>query len=344
MWHEFLQSEGAVLSENNSVRFHAYELGGKAAVHDIVCPLSDHAWIQVAGADAVSFLQGQLTNDLESLTANRWQWAGICNAKGRLLSTLRVLRRGPHVLLELPRERAGTIVAQLRRYLLRAKATVDMLPEDLVAVGTHGRHVGDSLSRLFADLPQRDGDVIENAGTLLYRLPGPQARFVILGSPQLLRQRWRELRASATPSGSSAWRWLDIVSGLPQVFGATAEEFVPQMMNLDLLDGISFKKGCYTGQEIVARMHYLGRLKQRMVLLHSHVEEFAKPGDRVYSAEGGDQAIGTVADGQRAPQGGCDHLAVVQLASLAGTLLRLGAPDGPALERRDLPYPLPLDS
>jgi folate-binding protein YgfZ len=176
---------------------------------------------------------------------------------------------------------------------------------------------------------------------LVYRVPGPRARLVVLGPSARAQAWWRELRAVAAPAGSDRWRWLDIVSGVPQVFAGTAEEFVPQTMNLDLLEGISFKKGCYTGQEIVARMHYLGRLKQRMVLLHAPSEECAKPGDRVFAAGAGGQPVGTVADGQTGAGGGCDLLAVVQLAALAAGTLHLHGPAGPALEIRELPYPLP---
>jgi folate-binding protein YgfZ len=344
MWLDFLRGKGATVAQDFSVSFPDPEAQHRAlSGGDVICPLTDCAWIRISGTDVVAFLQGQLTNDMEKLTADRWQWTGLCNAKGRLLAVLLALRQDKHVLLELPRERAEPLTVQLRKYVLRSKVTVDMLPNDIVAIGTHGERVAEALRQLAGGAPKHEGDVLENGGTLMYRLPGPRARIVVMGPAAVLQEWWRELCDVATPSGSGAWRWLDIVSGLPQVVEATAGEFVPQMLNLDLLDGISFKKGCYTGQEIVARMHYLGRLKQRMVLLHSRAEGIAKPGHRVFSAEGVDQAIGTVVDGQPAPQRGCDLLAVVQLASLASTSLRLYAPDGPVLEKLEMPYALPLE-
>lgn len=344
MWKEFLKSEGAVFINDDAVRFPGRERWDRETIGSgFICPLTDRAWIRVTGADAAGYLQGQLTSDVQALPPGRWQWAGFCNAKGRLHAVLRVLRRDTGFALELPRERAEAVFVQLRKYLLRAQAALEMLPEDIAALGVLGTQPAGALKRLAGLLPERDGDGVERNGALIYRVPGPAPRYVALAPRTTLREWWTALAPAAAPAGSAAWRWLDIVSGLPQVFNATAEEFVPQMMNLDLLDGISFKKGCYTGQEIVARMHYLGRLKQRMLSFHLPAEDYAQPGDRLFAADGGEQAAGTVVDGQRRTEGGCDLLAVVQLSALAAGPLHLHRPEGPALQARDLPYPLPRD-
>lgn len=344
MWNEFLNSEGAVVLNDYTVCFPGREGPDMEAMgNGVICPLTDRAWIQVADADAASYLQGQLTSDVQALPPGHWQWAGFCNAKGRLHAVLRVLRRVSGFALELPRERAEVVFGQLRKYLLRAKVRMERLPEEIAALGVLGAEPAATLNRLAGALPEQDGDSVERNGVLIYRVAGPAPRYVVLAAQSTLREWWTVLAQQATPAGSSAWRWLDIVSGLPQVFNATAEEFVPQMMNLDLLDGISFKKGCYTGQEIVARMHYLGRLKQRMCLFHLPAAECSKPGDRLFPAGNGGQPAGTVVDCQPTPAGGCDLLAVVQLSALAAGSLRLERPEGPALQARELPYPLPRD-
>jgi len=149
---------------------------------------------------------------------------------------------------------------------------------------------------------------------------------------------WQLLSAKAAPVGAGPWSWLDIMAGIPVILPGTAEEFVPQMANLELVGGVSFTKGCYPGQEIVARMHYLGRLKQRM--FRAHVESALQPlpGTPVFAPDLHGQSTGHVLEAQASPQGGYDLLTVIHLSSKDAGELRLATSDGPHLVLEKLPY------
>lgn len=159
-------------------------------------------------------------------------------------------------------------------------------------------------------------------------------------APQHAEALWRQLAALARPAGYPAWEWLTIRAGLPVITAATSDQFVPQTANLDALGGVNFQKGCYTGQEIVARTQYLGRLKERLTLAHVDGASPA-PGDRLYSAVFGEQSCGAVVNVAPAPGGGHDLLAVLQNAARDSGEVRLGAVDGRRLALLPVPYPLP---
>jgi hypothetical protein len=140
--------------------------------------------------------------------------------------------------------------------------------------------------------------------------------------------------------GATVWSLLGIRAGVPQVYGATTEAFVPQMINLHSIEGVSFRKGCYTGQEVVARMQYLGKLKRRMFLAHVDGSVAPKAGDELFSRETeSGQGTGKVVDAQPAPQGGYDLLAVIHIAAVeAGSAIQLQDQNGPLLQFQPLPY------
>jgi folate-binding protein YgfZ len=152
-----------------------------------------------------------------------------------------------------------------------------------------------------------------------------------------LRLEQRAARADA-----NAWQWLTIRAGLPVISAATQDKFVPQMLNLDVLGGIDFRKGCYTGQEIIARTQYLGRLKERLYAFTA-ADVSIEPGARLWSPAFGDQPCGTVINNAVSPDGGCDLLAVLQIAAAQDSVHIKGI-DGPVLAPRPLPYEIPAAS
>ena len=158
-------------------------------------------------------------------------------------------------------------------------------------------------------------------------------------SLQAARSIWDTVNVHAAPVGEPVWRLLDIQAGIPNIFAATSELFVPQMVNLQAINALSFKKGCYPGQEIVARMHYLGKLKRRMFLAHIADDVSVAPGDNMY-AEGSTsgQGVGKVVRAQSNPDGGTDLLAVIEISSAEQLKLRLNNVDGPLLKLLELPY------
>ncbi|MBS0611868.1 MAG: folate-binding protein YgfZ [Proteobacteria bacterium] len=217
--------------------------------------------LELGGADAIGFLQGQITNDARRLAGGECILAALCTPQGRVIALMRAFLANGRVLALLPRELIAGVHEGLRRYVLRAKVTLSDRSEDLKVVGLpEARRLGE-----VGLAPPPPGQALTQEGLNLTAVPGDAARALVIGSEQLLNERlpgWREQR-----DFESRWKLADIRAGLPQVYAATRETFVPQMLNLDLLDGIRFDKGCYTGQEIVARTQHLGRIKRRLFIL-----------------------------------------------------------------------------
>jgi folate-binding protein YgfZ len=336
-WRDFLARQGVRVHDNgpSSVRAHTAE---KSVVTggDFLCALTDQCWVLVDGADAEPFLQGQFTNDLATLTTETWQLGGYCSPQGRLLSLLRVCRHGAGFLLQLPIDLAGPMVDRLRRYVLRAKVDLRISGE-LASFALSGAAAQALLGA--SPPPPSPGpghQCLALDEVLIWRHPGAQARCQLIGPAAALVALWQ--RADTRVVGGWAWHWQDIVNGIPVITRQTSEQFVPQMVNLDLLGGVSFKKGCYPGQEIVARMRYLGKLKQRMIR-GGVAGEPPRTGDRLF-AVGNEQAVGQVVAAQPSPHGDdSELLAVVKLSSLEGEIV-VGAADGPTLTQLELPYPL----
>lgn len=339
-WDTFLRNLGAQRDDADILHFGNPRREQQAAARqNIVADLSHQSLIRVSGDDAASFLQGQLTNDITQITENRAQLSAYCNAQGRMLTLFRIFLRDHAYVLQLPVTLCERIVERLRLYILRAKVDLQA-DERWVSVGLSGPDATASLSRQIGALPQTEDDCHTSDGMTVLRIAGPYPRFQIIADIDVAKNLWTQLVASATPVGASAWAWLDIVAGIPTIHPQTFEAFLPQMANLDLLQGVSFNKGCYTGQEIIARVHYLGKLKQRMYRAHVQGTRAPAPGEPLYAADTHDQPVGTVVDAQLSPTGGYDLLAVIQLACVEAGPACLAGATGPALTIEPLPYAL----
>lgn len=340
-WNEFLETNG--LSAGPGGYSHAdaenVDLFQKLS-GDTLCDLSHTSLVRVEGEDAGDFLHNQLSNDVLSLSEDHAPLAGYCNAKGRLISIFRMEVEGDGYLLRLPTDVREAAIERLRKYVLRARVTFSV-DEDLVAFGVCGKTAAKGLEQMLGRLPKRDEELVREAGLNVMRLPGDgRPRYEVAGSLDACQGVWDKLKRHATVMGSWIWARLDILAGIPNITSRTSEAFIPQMVNLDLLGGVNFKKGCYPGQEIVARMHYLGNLKQRMARFRLDDDQRPEPGDRVYT-QGGTAATGTVVDAQPGAGSGWELLAVVRIADLGQGTLRLRDEHGPVLFQQDLPYELP---
>jgi tRNA-modifying protein YgfZ len=214
--------------------------------------------LRIKGSDALSFLQGQLSNDMQLVQAGRCVLAACSNSSGRVLAILRVFARGDEILALLPKELVSGMLLHLRKYVLRAKVQIEDASEVLAVggIGTEAlRNAGFALPAAAACA--QVGDLT------LAAVPGDGGRFWVLGPAAALLQQlgWQD---SENAPWEQRWRWHDVQAGLPQIYANCSEAFVAQMLNLDLLQGISFTKGCYTGQEIIARAQHLGRIKRRL--------------------------------------------------------------------------------
>jgi folate-binding protein YgfZ len=305
-----------------------------------VCDLSPLSVLAVAGADAEAFLQGQLSCDVKALTPGACAYGSFNSPKGRMLANFVLWREpadGSGFALLLPGDVAESVAKRLRMYVLRSKVTVTDVSAATRRFGLGGPAATSALRPLLHDIPAPFETRRTDAATAL-ALPG--SRFVILAPLPHADAVSARLGELATPATFAVWRWLTIRAGVPVITAATQDMFVAQAANWDVLGGIDFRKGCYTGQEIIARMHYLGRLKERTLAFHADASE-ASPGDRIYSHAFADQPCGTVVNAAPAPGGGCDLLAVVQLAAAERGDARLQSVDGPPLVPLALPYAIP---
>jgi folate-binding protein YgfZ len=292
-----------------------------AAARDaaIVSPLARYAVLRIHGEDAREFLQGQLTCDVAKVGPTAARFGGYCTPQGRLLATFLLVGSADGYRMLLATDLADAIAARLRKFVLRSKVRIER-EAGLHALGVGGPRSAAAIGGAVGPAPMRDMEAVLYATALFVRLPGEQ--FVVLAPAADLAALWASLSREARPAGTAAWEWLQVRAGIPWITAATQDQFVPQMAGLDAIGGVSFDKGCYPGQEIVARTHYLGEVKRR--LRHGHTAAAAQPGDTLV-ADGQNRAV--VLNAAPAPQGGHDLLAVVQDA--AGERLFLRSVDGP---------------
>jgi folate-binding protein YgfZ len=311
-WKNFLLEAGAALAGHQVEHFGdpRRELA-LAATEDVIADLSQRGLIAVAGADAAKFLQGQFTNDIDLVDAGHSQLSGYCSPKGRLLALLRVFRRGDAYYLQLPHALLEPTLARLKKYVLMSKVVMRDAGDELVGLGLAGPRSEEILAQLTGHIPHAADEVSQSGELTVLRLPGTPPRFALYGPVEAAEPAWRTLTACAAPVGAAAWDRLDILAGIPEVYPGTVEEFIPQTVNLELLGGINFKKGCYTGQEIIARLHYRGTVKRRLYLGHTGAGIPPAPGTVLHVAGGDGQAVGHIAAAVPDPAGGCDLLAVV---------------------------------
>ena len=304
----------------------------------VVCDLEPLHLLTVSGPDATAFLQGQLSCDVTTLEAGAARLGTFNSPKGRVLANFVLWRDsafdGYTVLLA--GDIAEAVAKRLRMYVLRSKVTIADVSDATQRIGIGGPNASAAL-RTAVDAVPAQFEVRAVGNMSLIGLPGP--RFIAL-APKADAGLVAAFATDATPASFDVWRWLTIRSGMPVITAATQDAFVAQAANLDILGGIDFQKGCYTGQEIIARTQYLGRLKERTYLFHVDAADVAA-GQKIFSSAFEGQASGTVINAAPAPGGGSDLLAVLQIAAAERGDARLFAPDGPPLVPLPLPYEIP---
>jgi len=340
-WQSFIRNQDAVLEGDRVRHFGNPEQERHAAARgNVLIDLSDLALIRARGSDVQNFLNGQLSNDVLLLDAAHSQLAAWCSPKGRMMAVFRLFRRNDDFFLQAPMALRENLLKRLRQFVLRAKVTLESA-DDLVGIGLSGPQAESQLRDVAGFAPGGDNSSETRDDVTILNISGPHPRFEVIAPAATAMNLWDSLKTRATPAASPVWAWLDIMAGIPNVYPETNDEFVPQMANLELLSGVNFKKGCYPGQEIVARMQYLGRLKQRMYRAHVDSANLPHPGEAIYAPDFPGQAAGTVVDAQPAPDGGYDLLAVIQISSATKGALYLDSENGPQLVLHSLPYVLP---
>jgi folate-binding protein YgfZ len=340
-WQDFLVRHGARLMDGRVLDFDqpAEELAA-AGSGTVMADLSQLGLLAFAGDDASDFLQNQFTNDVRHLGANDARWNGYCSAKGRLLANFLMWKNGADFCLQLSGDIREAILKRLKMFILRAKVTARDASDENVRLVLAGPAAPAALAAAGLALPEGAMKTAANARGMTVQLGAD--KFVLALAPEQAPAVWESLARHARPVGTAVWDWLRLANGIPMITAATQEEFVPQMVNWDTLGGVSFQKGCYPGQEIVARTQYLGKLKRRMYLAHLDGTQAPQAGDALYTPDMQGQASGMVVNAAPAPGGGFDLLAVAQIESLASQQpLHWKSADGPVLSLKALPYSLP---
>lgn len=338
-WLVFLDELGAHFADNPAceVRFQDERAEvALAAQATILSPLTHLGLLRVEGEDAAAFLHNLTSNDIKKLPLHSAHHDSLNSPKGRMLASLIVWRDASGYFVQLSRELLPAIQKKLSMYVLRSKVQIRDATPDYAIIGLSGPAMATALDSAGLQLPAEVMSVSQGPYPLV-RVDA--SRVQVLVPVAQAADIWRKLAANgAANAGSAAWRWLDIRAGIPLITTATQDEFVAQMINFEILGGVSFQKGCYPGQEIVARTQYLGKLKKRMFAAHIDSDALPAAGADVFSAEFGEQSCGKLVAVAPAPQGGYDVLVVLQLASQAANDVHLASLQGPQLAFSTLPY------
>jgi folate-binding protein YgfZ len=339
-WKQFLAAQRARIENDVVTDFGDPQLELEAAAQaTVMADLSQLGVLAFAGEDAATFLQNQLTNDVRGLHPDVAQLNGFCSPKGRLLGNFLMWRSGPDFCLQLSGDIKDAVLKRFNMFILRSKVKGRDASDETVRLVVAGPQSENAVSAATGVMPEEAMKVAHSDSCLVVRLATD--KFVLSLAPDVAQAVWNALKAHARPVGASAWDWLRLNHGIPMIVSATVDEFVPQMVNFDLINSVSFQKGCYPGQEIVARTHYLGRLKRRMYLAHLDGDQTPAPGDHLYTPDMGEQASGMVVNAAPAPDGGHDLLAVAQIESIkSGQPLHWKSVDGPVLSIKPMPYPV----
>jgi folate-binding protein YgfZ len=288
--------------------------------------------IRVEGEDAVKFLQGQLTQDFALLAPNEARLAAFCSAKGRMLASFVGFKRSAtEVLLVCSADLLPATLKRLSMFVLRAKAKLADASADWPVRGL----VGEALKAVCADPQAPWTRTVVGDANLIHLYP----------AEGMARALWVAPAGQPAPAGpaldAALWQWTDVRSGVATLSAPVAEAFVPQMLNYESVGGVNFKKGCYPGQEVVARSQFRGTLKRRAFI--AHADEALAVGQEVFQAADPEQPAGLVAQAAQAPAGGWDAIVSLQLGAAEAGDLHAGSAGGPALRLVQLPYLLLAD-
>ena len=295
-----------------------------------VSPVTHFDLLRFHGGDAKTFLQGQLTCDLDQATSDQAQFGGYCTPKGRLLANFMLLATPQGYLMQLPGDISASVADRLRKFVLRSDVKIER-ESGLRTLGLAGPSASSLLRQELGTLPQRQLAIEPHARASVVRLPGEH--FLVFAASADMAALWQSLAKRAVPAGAECWNWVQIQAGVPWITAPTQDQFLPQMIGLDAIGGVSFSKGCYTGQEIVARTHYLGEVKRKLRL--GRTRGSVRAGDAILSAG---QQCGTVLNAAAVPGNGSALLAVVSEQAAArpvqitgGEPVDLSAPPGTAV-------------
>lgn len=245
--------------------------------------LDKTATIRVEGDDRIQFLQGQLTQDINLISQDKALYAGFCNPKGRVLAFMLCYVAHESIHIQLDNSIKESILKKLKMYVLRSKVYLNLLEETFTSIGFVGTK---ALVERNIQAPKNHLDIVQYQDVMIIRIGQDGERYQLMGEASKVNE-FIKLNFSAYSTMSlDDWNNLNILDGIPDIYPTTQEAFIPQSLNMDLIEGINFKKGCYTGQEIVARTHYLGKVKRRMYRAFIKSQVDLNPGDQILNKNG----------------------------------------------------------
>lgn len=341
-WKEFLIDNGAEFDSDELISFGNPSLESRIPPQgSVLSDLSDRGIIEVHGKDATDFLQNQLTNDISRVTEDTHQLSAWCNQKGRVIATFRLFKRNNNYYLTLSADLVELVIKRLRMFVMMSDVSIEDMSKSLIHFGYAGEHAEQDLQNIVCDgcVPAEANQTLQQDTLSILRLPGTVPRFEIFGELEDAKNLWQRCNVRAAPVSSSGWDYLNIVAGLPVVNEASSTAWIPQMLNLQVIDGVDFNKGCFPGQEIVARLKYLGKNKRRMYRIEINSNKLPEIGQEIY-AEGESAYAGKILTTVINPVGKVEALAVLKIA-LADKNLNLNksaTAEQDSITLLDLPY------
>jgi tRNA-modifying protein YgfZ len=315
-WKNFLLESHAVFESDRHIVFSS----AAEESHRQIYPLIGFDVLRISGKDAAKFLQGQMTLNINDIRESQGGFGAFCNPKGRVITTFLLVKHNDGFLVIMPTELQASVKKRLQMYILRSDVQISECSDEYCLIGV--RYLDDSI---ISNAPLFTANQQEN-GIIAISLP--KNRNLVIAETEKSFSYWSERvsKQQFQPGNSDVWRYLDIISGIPWINTQTSEEFIPQMLNLDKLGGISFNKGCYTGQEIVARTHYLGKAKREMFLAESIMPGSPEPNLAIIDDADTEVVVGRVIQAQN-QKNICTMLIVLQLSDSSIHNLKLNNSD-----------------
>ncbi|HSB96899.1 MAG TPA: hypothetical protein VLC91_10635 [Spongiibacteraceae bacterium] len=324
-WPSLLAELGAQLTDLGDVVFPgATESFATLDSHTVIMPLAQYGFLSVQGPESAKFLQGQLTCNVLEVDAARSTPGAYCTQKGRMLASFQLVQReADHYWLRMRSDLLENSLRMLSKYAVFSKAKL-AIRDDIAVFGLHGTGARALLQSIFGELPHDINASIVVGDSLILQRDEGGIWFECWLPLTTANTFWQRCREHCGAAGSDYWRWLTIRAGLGEVSAATAELFIPQMLDYHLNSAVSFKKGCYTGQEIIARTHYRGQVKRHLLRATC---DGAAPAAGSEIIDGNGRAIGNVVDSVANGDARTELLAVLGDTDLALGTTKLAAND-----------------
>ncbi len=341
-WKQYLQANAPL---------HYDPVVSAAAVDNgtIICDLSQFDTLVIAGDDAATFMQGQFTNDVDKVDASHSQISAICNKKGRMIANFRLFKHQQNYFLSLKSDLTDKTIQHLQNYILRAQVAIQEVSEQLIHIGINGDASTELLLPFIPEInnssTKDEIDAVSfNDDFIAIRIAGDELankpRYEIFCSFEKAKILWGKISEQTEVVNPNVWDYLNIQAGLPFIDANTSEEFVPQMVNMELINGVSFTKGCFTGQEIIARTHYLGKQKRRTYHIKINTDIAPVIGANLATDTSTEnQYTGTLVTSYQTAENTYNALAVIQIKSAEEGQLKLKGTES-TISLLDLPYSL----